>query len=151
VELTDLVRILQLAVGPTILVSGVGMVMLSMTNRFSRLIDRSRLLTHELHGAPEADREKILAQLRILARRARIVRTGIALAAMAALLAAFLIIGLFLGALLQLSITAILIILFTLCLLSLIASLVNFIRDVNLSLEALWLEMPPGMRGRDRG
>jgi hypothetical protein len=38
---------------------------------------------------------------------------------------------------------------FTLCLLSLIASLLLFIRDINASLKALWLEMPSGLDRRD--
>lgn len=46
-RLTNPIPTLQLAVGPTILISGVGMMLLSMTNRFGRVIDRSRQLTHE--------------------------------------------------------------------------------------------------------
>ena len=142
--LRDLIPILQLAIGPTILVSGVGMVMLSMTNRFSRLIDRSRQLTRELHHEPESDRDNVLAQLNILARRAKIVRTAIALAAISALLAALLIISIFFGALLQLSIAAVIVAIFILCLLCLVTALILFIYDINLSLRALWLEMPMG-------
>ena len=150
--LADLIPILQLAIGPTILVSGVGLVMLSMTNRFSRLIDRSRQLTRELHHDPEADPAKIIAQLTILARRSKIVRTAIALAASSALLAALLIISIFLGALLQLSITKLIVAIFTFCLLCLVTALVLFIYDINLSLRALWLEMPlQKMRGDFRG
>jgi hypothetical protein len=149
VTLQDLIPILQLAIGPTILVSGVGMVMLSMTNRFSRLIDRSRQLTRELHHEPESDRDNILAQLAILARRARIVRTAIALAAVSALLAALLIVNIFLGALLQLSIAAVIVAIFILCLLCLVTALILFIYDINLSLRALWLEMPMGRLRRD--
>jgi len=145
-NLEDLVRIFQLAIGPTILVSGIGMVLLSMTTRYSRIIDRTRVLSHELNAAAEGDRDRILAQMRILARRMRIVRTALALAASAVLMAALLIIGLFLGALLSLSITAILITAFTLCLLCLIGALVQFIRDVNLSLAAVWLELPAEVR-----
>lgn len=140
--LADLIPILQLAIGPTILVSGVGLVMLSMTNRFSRLIDRSRQLTRELHHEPEADHETIIAQLTILARRSKIVRTAIALAATSALLAALLIGSIFLGALLQLDIAAAIVTIFVLCLLCLVTGLVLFIYDINLSLRALWLEMP---------
>jgi hypothetical protein len=140
--LADLVPTLQLAIGPTILVSGVGLVMLSMTNRFSRLIDRSRQLTRELRSAPESSRDTILAELRILARRARIVRTAIAFASSSVLSAALLIISLFLGALFGLSIGPLIVVIFSLCLLCLITGLLLFIYDINLSLRALWLEMP---------
>jgi Protein of unknown function (DUF2721) len=140
-SLADLIPILQLAIGPVILISGVGLLLLSMTNRFGRIIDRSRLLARD-HAAAPADRAKIQAQLGILARRARIVRAGITLATVSVLLAALLVIGLFLATLLHLPLAALLVVLFILCLLSLIASLLLFISDLNLSLRALWLEMP---------
>jgi hypothetical protein len=79
-SLANLVPTLQLAVGPVILISGVGLLLLSMTNRFGRIVDRSRLLVREFREAAAPDRERILAQLKVLARRARIVRAGIALA-----------------------------------------------------------------------
>ena len=142
-SLADLIPTLQLAIGPVILISGVGLILLSMTNRCGRVIDRSRLLLQELRGAPDADRERILAELRILSSRAKIVRTGIALAVLSVLLAALLIISLFLGALLRLGIAAVIVTLFILCMLSLVFSLFLFISDINLSLKALWLEMPP--------
>ena len=135
--LADLVPILQLAIGPVILISGVGLLLLSMTNRFGRIIDRSRLLARDLAAAQPADSARIQAQLGILARRARIVRAGIALATVSVLLAALLVIGLFLAALRHLPLAALLVVLFILCLLSLIASLLLFISDLNLSLRAL--------------
>lgn len=142
-SLADLIPTLQLAVGPVILISGVGLILLSMTNRFGRVIDRSRILTEDLRRAPRSARAKVLAQVRILARRARIVRAGIALAALSVLFAAILVISLFLGALLQLGMVILIVVLFILCMLSLIASLILFMSDVSLSLRALWLELPP--------
>ena len=145
-SLTDLIPTLQLAIGPVILISGVGLILLSMTNRFGRIIDRSRILTEDLRRAPRAARPKILAQLKILASRARTLRSAIALAAISVLLASILIITLFLGALLQLAMAAIIVGLFILCMLSLIVSLLLFISDMRLSLKAFWLEMPPEAR-----
>lgn len=57
-----------------------------------------------------------------------------------------LVISPFLGTLLRLGIAAVLVALFILCLLSLIVSLALFLYDINLSLTALWLEMPPAGR-----
>ena len=125
-----------------ILISGVGMVMLSMSNRFGRLIDRSRQLTQALRAASGDERETILAQLRILWRRAKIVRTGIALANVSALLAALLIINLFLGALFDLHIANVIVTLFVFCLFCLVTALILFIADINLSLRALGFEIP---------
>jgi hypothetical protein len=145
-SLTDLIPTLQLAVGPVILISGVGLILLSMTNRFGRIIDRSRILAEDLRRAPRAAHPKIVAQLRILSDRARLLRAGIALAALSVLLAAILIISLFLGALLQLGMAVLIVVLFVLCLLSLILSLLLFMSDISLSLKAFWLELPAAAR-----
>lgn len=139
--LADLIPTLQMAIGPVILISGVGLLLLSMTNRFARIIDRSRLNARELQTAPDGGRHRLHEQLAILSKRARLVRAAIATAALSVLLAALLIIGLFLGILLHINAAALIVTLFVLCLLSLIVSLVLFILDINLSLKALWLEM----------
>jgi hypothetical protein len=144
-SLTDLLPTLQLAIGPAILISGVGLILLSMTNRFGRVIDRSRQLTHDIRGASGAEREKALAEVRVLWLRARIIRTGIALAVLSALLAALLIISLFVGALLTLG-GAVPAGLFIMCMFCLIGALLLFFWDINLSLKALKLEMPEEAR-----
>jgi hypothetical protein len=140
-KLNDLIPILQIAIGPVILISGVGLLLLSMTNRLGRVIDRSRLLADGLRKCDPAERARFTSQLKVLSRRARLVRMAIIVATFSILLAAILIIVLFLGALFQLEIGAIVVIIFVGCLASLIASLVAFIGDVNLSLSALKLEI----------
>lgn len=142
-QLESLVHVLQVAVGPVILISGVGLLLLSMTNRFGRVIDRSRQLKVELRPKdvdPE-HRSKVLAQLRILMRRAYILRASITMAVASVLLAALLIIFLFVSALLDLAMVGTIATLFCSCLGSLIAALVVFLRDINLSLKALKLEV----------
>jgi hypothetical protein len=141
VQFPDLIPILQVAIGPVILISGVGLLLLTMTNRFGRIIDRTRQLSRELRSVQSPERERALAQLDILLTRARIVRGAIAAASVSVLLAAVLIIVLFVSALFRLSVAASVVGLFASCLLSLIGSLVLFIRDVNLSLRALRLEV----------
>ena len=141
--LTDLITTLQLSIGPVILISGVGLILLSMTNRLARVIDRSRLLSQDINSVSNTDRIRILEELRILSSRANIARAGIALAVLSVLLASLLIISLFLGALFQMGIAAFIVTLFILCMLSLVSSLLLFLADINLSLKALWLEVPP--------
>jgi len=141
--LTDLITMLQLSIGPVILISGVGLILLSMTNRLGRVVDRSRLLSRDLNGTLDTDRIRILAQLRIFSSRANIIRASIALAILSILLASLLIISLFLGTLLKMGIAALIVILFILCMLSLVFSLILFLVDINLSLKALWLDIPP--------
>ena len=137
----DIVPVLQIAVGPVILISGVGLLLLTMTNRLGRAIDRARQLKGELAKRTDAERDQVLAQVTILYRRARTIRLSITLAAVSALLASALIITLFLTALLQLESGLLPSLIFIGCMGSLFASLVAFIRDINLSLHALKLEL----------
>ncbi len=138
---TQLVPVLQTAIGPVILISGVGLLLLTMTNRLGRAIDRARILVGTLPNTTETRRDKIAAQLHILWRRARLIRLAIALASVSALAAAILIIVLFLTALWQIETSWIIVILFIVCMLCLIGSLALFIHDINQSLAALKLEL----------
>jgi len=139
--LNEIVPVLQVAIGPVILISGVGLLLLTMTNRLGRAIDRARQLKGELPKRIGQDRQQALAQVAIIYRRARLIRLGIALAALSALLAAALIIVLFLTALLRSEQAVLVSITFIACMASLLLSLVAFICDINLSLHALKLEL----------
>jgi Na+/melibiose symporter-like transporter len=135
-----LIPILQTAIGPMILISGIGLLLLTMTNRLGRVIDRARILAGNLIGITAEKKEKTLDQLQILWRRARLIRLSITLAAASALSAAILIIVLFFTALWQIETAWIIVVLFIACMLCFIGSLILFIRDINQSLEALGLE-----------
>lgn len=137
---SSLVPILQIAIGPVILISGVGLLLLSMTNRFGRIIDRSRILAVQLRGDP-VERERALAQVDILWRRAVLVRRAITLASVSVLLAAVLVIALFIAALRHAEIGTFIVVVFGGCLAALIASLVAFIAEINQSLVALRLDL----------
>jgi hypothetical protein len=138
---TQLVPVLQTAIGPVILISGIGLLLLTMTNRLGRAIDRARILVGTLPNTTDTRRDKIAAQLQILWRRARLIRLAIALASVSALAAAILIIVLFLTALWQIETSWIIVILFIVCMMCLIGSLALFIHDINQSLAALKLEL----------
>ena len=43
------VQILTASIAPVIVISGVGLLLLSITNRYGRAIDRARLLMRDLH------------------------------------------------------------------------------------------------------
>ena len=129
------------AIGPVILISGVGLLLLTMTNRLGRAIDRARQLKHELSVRTGREREQTLAQVAILYRRSTIIRLSITLAATSAALATLLIVTLFVTALLQTQQGFLIGLLFIACMASLFVSLVAFICDINLSLHALRLEL----------
>jgi len=138
--MADLLPILQTAIGPVILVSGVGLLILSMTNRLGRAIDRARIIGDQLDRVGPDARRPLEAQLRILWRRANVIRAGISLAAGSALAAALLVIVVFISAISGLEAGWLVASLFVLCMLTLILSLVLFIHDVNQGLAALELE-----------
>lgn len=143
---TELIPVLQTAIGPVILISGVGLLLLSMTNRLGRAIDRARSLAVKLENQTRAARERNSAQLAILWRRARLLRLAITLAATSALFAAVLIIVIFLAALLPMESTWLIGVLFMICMAALIASLLVFIHDLNQALAALKLELEGDLR-----
>ena len=140
-SVAQLIPVLQTAIGPTILISGVGLLLLTMTNRLARAIDRARITARELSNVTEGDRVKGAEQIRVLWRRARLIRLAIALASTSALFAAMLIIVLFVTALLQVESAWLICTLFIICLACLVGSLIVFIHDINQGLAALRLEL----------
>jgi Protein of unknown function (DUF2721) len=137
----ELIPVLQVAIGPVILISGVGLLLLTLTNRYGRTIDRSRQSGRELRECPEANRQRLEGQVEILYRRARLIRLSILLAGVSVLLASVLIIVLFLTALWKLEVGLLISLLFIACMVSLSGSLGAFLHDINLSLVALKLEL----------
>ena len=140
-SVAELIPVLQTAIGPVILISGVGLLLLTMTNRLGRAIDRARILDAQIPELQQQERKRKVAQLSILWRRARIIQVAITLASTSALCAAILIVLLFLTALLQIENPWLISTLFILCVVTLISSLLLFIHDVNQSLAALQLEL----------
>lgn len=140
-SLTDLIPVLQIAIGPVILISGIGLLLLSMTNRLGRAIDRARILRQEIKSDSATDEHHVRAQLQILWHRADRIRQAIIFSTLSVLLAACLIILLFIASLFKLDTGWIIAILFIGCLSSLICSLALFLWDVNKSLAALDLEL----------
>jgi hypothetical protein len=140
-SLEQIIPELRDAVGPVILISGVGLLLLTMTNRLGRCIDRARQLTKELPKLAGADHAATMAQVDIIYRRAKIIRLAILFAVTSALLAAVLMVTLFLTAWFHGDQAWLVGLIFIACLGSLCASLVAFIADINLALHALKLEL----------
>ena len=140
-SLQHIIPQLQVAIGPVILISGIGLLLLTMTNRLGRAIDRARQLAHELAGRTGESRIQTLAQVTILYRRAQTIRWSIMLAVTSALLALGLVITLFVSAFLNWDEGLLISVIFIVCMVSLFASLIAFMCDINLSLHALRLEI----------
>jgi hypothetical protein len=138
--LTNFTKFLQACITPVALISGVGLLLLTITNRIGRVIDRVRHLVAELDDS-EAKREMIkVNEINILLSRGKLLRNSIAWI-LAGMISSCLIIPLLL--IMSLSETDLKLIgylLFIISILSLFVSLIYFFKDVLLSLHAVKLE-----------
>jgi len=141
ITVNELIPILQVAIGPVVLISGVGLLILSLTNRLGRVIDRGRSLVREMPNVPEANRANTARQLQILSRRAGLLQRSIVFAVICVLFAAALIIILFFTAAFQLEDAWLIGILFIGAMGSLIVSLISFLQELNQSLIAYHLDI----------
>ena len=141
ISLHEIIPVLQVAIGPVILISGVGLLLLTMTSRLGRAIDRARQLAGELQKPAQQHREHMLEQVAIIYRRARLLRLAIGLAGVSVLLAAVLIVTLFLTALWHWENGLGVSLIFIGCMCSLVTSLAFFILDIQLGLVALRMEL----------
>ena len=138
----QLIRILSASIAPVIVISGVGLLLLSITNRYSRVIERARDFIKDLDGTEDHERRSCLVeQIRIIYRRARILRLAIILSSTSILFVAVTVLALFAGQVLGVKADYVSVPCFGLCLLSLLGSLYFFIKDVSISLTALELEI----------
>lgn len=136
-----LTRILQMSITPVALISGVGLLLLSMTNRLGRVIDRSRELAREV-TLKETESEDARPELLLLFTRARLLQVAIALIAGSIFLAVLMVVTLFAMNLFGTSLAALVLILFGACLAGLVASIACFMGDIFLSIR--WLRLSLG-------
>ncbi len=135
----QLIKILQMSIAPVALVSGVGLLLLSMTNRLGRTIDRTRELSERARAEDKDEQERVSVQIRILYRRSKILRASIILAALSILLTSVIVFCLFAMYLFHARLHVLVLSLWTLGIGCLVLSLVFFIHDITLNLQALGL------------
>jgi hypothetical protein len=139
---TDAVTpILQLAVSPVILISAVGLLLLTLNNRMAASINRVRLLVRESDTALGDTKKKMEFEIDIIYKRAQFIRRAIVYIIGSALSSAFLIISIFIATLFGFEVAWLYIGCFIISLMCLIVGLVYFIRDVNDGLVALRMEI----------
>jgi hypothetical protein len=97
-DISAVAYIIQLAVAPVFLLTGIGAMLGVMTSRLTRVIDRARVLETRLEGASPAAAGALQAELDVLARRARLIGRAITLCTTTALLVCTVIAVLFLSA-----------------------------------------------------
>ena len=134
-HLTDIARVIQLAVAPVFLLSGVGVTLTVLTNRLSRIIDRARLL--ETAPPPAIGTPAVTEELAELSRRAQLVQRSITLSTACALLICVVIVALFTGALLDTDLSALVITLFIAAMCAFIGALLFFLREITVATKTL--------------
>jgi len=131
----DVARVIQLAVAPVFLLSGVGVTLGVFTNRLARIVDRARAIEVQLEK--NARDETLLGTLKTLARRASWINTAITLAALSALMVALTVGLLFLHVLAGVHLASAVAITFGLAMLTLTAALLAFLVEVRIATATL--------------
>ena len=132
---SDVAHIIQLAVAPVFLLSGVGVTLGVFTNRLARIVDRARALEQQLaHDRENADLARGLA---VLARRARYINTSITLGTLSGLMVALTVVLLFTDALIRVRLATAIAITFVAAMLALTAALLVFLIEVRFATATL--------------
>jgi hypothetical protein len=138
--LTTFTKFLQACITPVALISGVGLLLLTITNRIGRVVDRIRFLVGELDN-PNVKRENIKKnQIKILLRRGRLLKNSIAWILIGMISSCLIIPLLLVMSLLGTDLKLIGHLLFVVSILSMLVSFLYFFKDVQLSLNAIRLE-----------
>jgi len=141
----NLLAVIQAAIAPVVLISGVGLLLLTLSARLGRIVDRTRLVAAEMHAAPQGELGPLEHQLAVLRRRARLIRLSLTLSASAVALIGVLMTLLFLGLVLGWNLTLACTLLFVAALTCVVVAMFVFVRELSESLVALELSIrPPG-------
>lgn len=117
------------------------MLVLSMTNRLGRPLDRIRALTGELKLADGEQRKILLAEVDILYRRAKLLQTAVTFSVLSIFFVATIIMSLFASATFSIDLVGVIEVLFSASLISLVVSLVFFVWDIQLGLNSIKIEL----------
>ena len=145
IRTVDIMQAIQSAIAPVVLISGIGLLLLTLTGRLGRIVDRTRLLVRERVSASSQQHEVIDAQLRILRRRARLLRLALGLSATSVGLVGVVVTVIFISAFVSLPLGWAVVALFAASSLSIVGAMLAFVRELHMALTALELELPPSL------
>lgn len=131
-------HIIQLAIAPVFLLTGVGTNMLVLTNRLARIIDRTRLLEENIDdGVGRSDGRDALfrAEIDVLFQRARKINRAIFLSTTCALLICMVVAALFVTDALNLRLASVIAGMFVLAMVALTGSFIYLLREILLATE----------------
>jgi hypothetical protein len=131
-DITSTAHVIQLAVAPVFLLTGVGAILSVLANRLGRVVDRFRALDLRVPEMGEGALTIAQVEMTTLTRRARWIHWAIGLCTGCALLICFVIITLFVGTIAGIGMPIIIATLFILAMLFLVAGLLYFLREITL-------------------
>jgi hypothetical protein len=132
----DIAHLIQSAIAPVFLLTGVASTLGVLTNRLSRIVDRARLLEGQLASQP-ANAAQLHGELAVLARRADYINIAISLATISATLVALVVVTLFANAFLASELSALIALLFVGAMVCLSAAYIVFFIEVRIAVAAL--------------
>ena len=132
-NITTVAHVIQLAVAPVFLLTGVGAILAVLINRLARVVDRFRVLERSLLDTRKRGHAAENAEMARLSRRSRLIHWAISLCTIAALLICVVIASLFVGSVLDVDLSVTIASLFIAAMLALIAGLLSFLREIALA------------------
>ena len=134
-NVTDVARLIQLAVAPVFLLTAVGTIIGVLTTRLGRAVDRSRLLEDRLRQMQPEGQKAVREELNLLSHRTRLVYGAIVLAVICALFVGLLIAVAFVDAFISIDLSKFIGLLFIGAMLSFILCLLVFLREIFLAVS----------------
>jgi hypothetical protein len=148
-QISAIAHVIQLAIAPVFLISGVATLLSVLANRLGRIVDRARVLEAKFELPEEAKRTHMLEELARLSKRARLVNLAITFGAVCALLICVTIATLFTGTFLPVKLSRVITAQFIAAMFSLVLALMAFLREVIIATRALRISSSPLPRGED--
>lgn len=139
IHIGDIGHIIQLAIAPVFLLTGVGTNLAVLTNRLGRIIDRSRTVDQQVLHGNQAERDEARSELDVLYQRAHLIGRAITLSTSCGLLVCLVIAALFVGDLLNLGLSRFIAGLFILAMLALIGSFLYLLREILVATRTMWM------------
>lgn len=139
-DLTSISEIIKIAVAPVFLLAGISALLGVMTSRLGRIIDRSRILQRGLRdiSGNDDELERIIGkEIQMLLVRGQYTNYAINFAASSALLVCIVIITLFFSGLIVVNLSAVIAVLFIICMGLLALSLTSFLVEVFLATRSM--------------
>lgn len=134
-ETESVIKLLSAAITPTILISALGLILLSMVNRFARPIDRIYQLVARYKEAPESEREGLRNQISILEMRSQLLQKSILCVITSIFLIGMMIMMIFMLLEFHWPLLTAIKMCFVLCLIFSIVGLGIFLHDIRLALQ----------------